>query len=161
VQDLDTDEELASVAAVSAGNNTEIGDMISRAMQRVGRQGVVTMEESRTAEDSLYVVEGMQFERGYISPYFVTDPERMIAEYETCNLLLVDKKISSAREIVGLLEMSIRSGNPLMIMAEDFEQVSVLWVHCLLERKPERKLAAAKRGALTRETWQRLPCLQA
>ena len=111
------------MAAVSAGNNEEIGDMISRAMQRVGRQGVVTMEESRTAEDSLYVVEGMQFERGYVSPYFVTDPERMIAEYENCNLLLVDKKISSAREIVGLLEMSIRSGNPLMIMAEDFEQV--------------------------------------
>ena len=106
--ELTTDEELANVAAVSAGNNSEIGDMISRAMQKVGRQGVVTMEESRTAEDSLYVVEGMQFERGYMSPYFVTDPERMIAEYENCRLLLVDKKITSAREIVGILEACIR-----------------------------------------------------
>lgn len=127
MQDLNTDEELAQVAAVSAGNNADIGDMISRAMQRVGRSGVVTMEESRTAEDSLYVVEGMQFERGYVSPYFVTDPERMMAEYESCNLLLVDKKISSAREIVGLLEQSIRSGNPLMIMAEDFEQARFIF----------------------------------
>ena len=98
----------------------------------MGRQGVVTMEESRTAEDSLYVVEGMQFERGYVSPYFVTDPERMMAEYETCNLLLVDKKISSAREIVGLLEQSIRSGNPLMIMAEDFEQARRAAPRCRL-----------------------------
>jgi chaperonin GroEL len=121
-QDLNTDEEMANVACVSAGNNKEIGGMISKAMARVGWQGVITMEESRTAEDNLYVVEGMQFERGFVSPYFVTDPERMIAEYEGCNVLLVDKKISSAREIVGLLEQSIRSGKPLMIMAEDFEQ---------------------------------------
>lgn len=96
--------------------------MICKAMQRVGRQGVVTMEESRTADDSLYVVEGMQFDRGFISPYFVTDPERMAAEYENCRVLLVDKKITSAREIVGLLEGSIRGGYPLLIMAEDFEQ---------------------------------------
>ena len=81
------------------------------------------MEESRTADDHLNVVEGMQFERGFVSPYFVTDPERMVAEYETCNVLLVDKKITTAREVVGLLEQSIRSGRPLMIMAEDFEQV--------------------------------------
>jgi chaperonin GroEL len=123
MQDLHTDDELANVASVSAGNDKDIGGMICRAMQKVGRQGVVTMEESRTAEDNLYVVEGMQFERGFISPYFVTDPERMIAEYENCNLLLIDKKVSTARELVGLLEQSIRSGNPLLIMAEDFEQV--------------------------------------
>ena len=67
----------------------------------------------------------VQFERGFVSPYFVTDPERMLAEYESCNVLLVDKKIQSAREIVGLLEQSIRSGNPLLIMAEDFEQVQL------------------------------------
>ena len=88
----------------------------------IGRAGVVTMEESRTAEDNLYVVEGMQFDRGYISPYFVTDPERMVAEYEQCRLLLVDKKISTARDIVGILEAAIRGGYPLMIMAEDIEQ---------------------------------------
>lgn len=122
VQELETDEELANVATVSAGNNAAIGDMICKAMQRVGRQGVVTMEESRTAEDNLYVVEGMQFDRGFVSPYFVTDPERMAAEYENCRVLLVDKKITSAREIVGLLEGCIRGGYPLLIMAEDFEQ---------------------------------------
>lgn len=110
------------MATVSAGNNAAIGDMICKAMQRVGRQGVVTMEESRTAEDNLYVVEGMQFDRGFISPYFVTDPERMTAEYENCRVLLIDKKVTSAREIVGLLEGSIRGGYPLLIMAEDFEQ---------------------------------------
>lgn len=79
----------------------QIGKLISDAMAKVGRQGVVTMEESRTAEDNLYVVEGMQFDRGYISPYFVTDPERMVAEYDNCRLLLVDKKISTARYIMG------------------------------------------------------------
>jgi chaperonin GroEL len=130
VQDLNTDDELANVATVSAGNDKAIGGMICSAMQKVGRQGVVTMEESRTAEDNLYVVEGMQFERGFVSPYFVTDPERMIAEYENCNLLLIDKKVSTARELVGLLEQSIRSGNPLLIMAEDFEQVCSLFGWC-------------------------------
>lgn len=117
-----SDADLANVATVSAGGNEVVGQLISDAMARVGRAGVVTMEESRTAEDHLYVVEGMQFERGYISPYFVTDPERMAAEYETCRLLLVDKKISTARDIVGILEAAIRGGYPLLIMAEDIEQ---------------------------------------
>ncbi|KAK9815213.1 hypothetical protein WJX72_000058 [[Myrmecia] bisecta] len=117
-----TDEELASVATVSAGGNEVVGQLISDAMARVGRSGVVTMEESRTAEDHLYVVEGMQFDRGYISPYFVTDPERMVAEYDNCRLLLVDKKISTARDIVQVLEAAIRGGYPLLIMAEDIEQ---------------------------------------
>ncbi|KAL4423737.1 hypothetical protein ABPG75_001038 [Micractinium tetrahymenae] len=117
-----TDEELKDVATVSAGGNEKIGQLISDAMQRVGRAGVVTMEESKTAEDSLHVVEGMQFDRGYISPYFVTDPERMVAEYENCKLLLVDKKISTARDMIGILEGAIRGGWPLLIMAEDIEQ---------------------------------------
>lgn len=117
-----TDADLANVATVSAGGNETIGQLISDAMARVGRQGVVTMEESRTAEDHLYVVEGMQFDRGYISPYFITDPERMVAEYDQCRLLLVDKKISTARDIVGILEGAIKGGYPLMIMAEDIEQ---------------------------------------
>ncbi|KAI7844899.1 hypothetical protein COHA_001548 [Chlorella ohadii] len=114
-----TDEELKDVATVSAGGNDKIGQLISDAMQRVGRAGVVTMEESKTAEDSLHVVEGMQFDRGYISPYFVTDPERM---YDNCKLLLVDKKISTARDMIGILEGAIRGGYPLLIMAEDIEQ---------------------------------------
>ncbi|DBA84690.1 hypothetical protein WJX77_004967 [Trebouxia sp. C0004] len=117
-----TDADLANVATVSAGGNEVIGQLISDAMACVGRQGVVTMEESRTAEDNLYVVEGMQFDRGYISPYFITDPERMVAEYDQCKLLLVDKKISTARDIVGILEGAIKGGYPLMIMAEDIEQ---------------------------------------
>lgn len=117
-----TDEGLADVATVSAGNNRVIGDLIASAMAKVGRGGVVTMEESRTAEDNLYVVEGMQFERGYISPYFVTDPERMVAEFENCRILLVDKKISTARDMVGILEAAIRGGFPLLVMAEDIEQ---------------------------------------
>lgn len=116
------DEELASVASVSAGGNQECGDMIANAMAKVGRKGVITMEESRGVENDLYVVEGMQFDRGYISPYFVTDPERMIAEYENCRLLLVDKKIGTARDMVGILEEAIRGGWPLLVMAEDIEQ---------------------------------------
>ena len=117
-----SDEALKDVATVSAGGNERVGQLIHDAMARVGRQGVVTMEESRTAEDSLHVVEGMQFDRGYISPYFVTDPERMVAEYENCKLLMVDKKISTARDMIGILEGAIRGGYPLLIMAEDIEQ---------------------------------------
>ncbi|KAL6759413.1 chaperonin 60B2 [Haematococcus lacustris] len=120
--EIRTDKDLANVASVSAGNNAEIGKLISDAMAKVGRQGVVTMEESKTAEDSLTFVEGMQFDRGYYSPYFVTDPERMVCEYENCRVLLVDKKISTAREIIGLLEGAIKANFPLLIMAEDVEQ---------------------------------------
>jgi len=116
------DSELADVATVSAGGNVEVGEMISNAMARVGRTGVITLEEAKSVESNLIVVEGMQFDRGYISPYFVTDPERMVTEYENCRLLLVDKKISTARDIVGILEEAIRGGFPLLIMAEDIEQ---------------------------------------
>lgn len=120
--DVHSDKDLENVASVSAGNNPEIGKLISDAMAKVGRQGVVTMEESKTAYDNLVFVEGMQFDRGYYSPYFVTDPERMVAEYENCRILLVDKKISTARDIIGILESAIRGNYPLLIMAEDIEQ---------------------------------------
>ena len=80
------DSELADVAAVSAGNNYEVGNMIAEAMSKVGRKGVVTLEEGKSAENSLYVVEGMQFDRGYISPYFVTDSEKMAVEYDNCKV---------------------------------------------------------------------------
>ncbi|CAA3023709.1 ru large subunit-binding subunit beta, chloroplastic [Olea europaea subsp. europaea] len=116
------DSELADVAAVSAGNNYEVGNMIAEAMRKVGRKGVVTLEEGRSSENSLYVVEGMQFDRGYISPYFVTDSEKMAVEYDNCKLLLVDKKITNARDLVSILEDAIRGGYPVLIIAEDIEQ---------------------------------------
>ncbi|CAO2822463.1 unnamed protein product [Amaranthus hypochondriacus] len=116
------DSELADVAAVSAGNNYEVGNMIAEAMSKVGRKGVVTLEEGKSAENSLYVVEGMQFDRGFLSPYFVTDAEKMIVEYENCKLLLVDKKITNARDLINILEDAIRGGYPVLIVAEDIEQ---------------------------------------
>ncbi|CAN4091719.1 unnamed protein product [Withania somnifera] len=108
------DSELADVAAVSAGNNYE-----------VGRKVVVTLEEGKSAENSLRIIEGMQFDRGYISPYFVTDSEKMSVEYENCKLLLVDEKITNARDLVNVLEDGIRNGYPILIIAEDIEQESL------------------------------------
>ncbi|XP_051131129.1 ruBisCO large subunit-binding protein subunit beta, chloroplastic [Andrographis paniculata] len=116
------DSELADVAAVSAGNSYEVGNMIAEALSKVGRKGVVTLEEGKSADNSLYVVEGMQFERGYISPYFVTDSEKMSVEYENCKLLLVDKKITNARDLIGVLEDAIKGAYPVLIIAEDIEQ---------------------------------------
>ncbi|XP_071712154.1 ruBisCO large subunit-binding protein subunit beta, chloroplastic-like [Rutidosis leptorrhynchoides] len=116
------DSELADVAAVSAGNNPEVGNMIADAMKRVGRQGIVTLEEGKSAENNMYVVEGMQFDRGYLSPYFVTDTEKMCVEYENCKLLLVDKKVTNARDLVAVLEDAIKGGYPIVIIAEDVEQ---------------------------------------
>ncbi|XP_007024263.2 PREDICTED: ruBisCO large subunit-binding protein subunit beta, chloroplastic [Theobroma cacao] len=116
------DSELADVAAVSAGNNYEVGNMIAEAMGKVGRKGIVTLEEGSGSENSMYVVEGMQFDRGYISPYFVTDSEKMAVEYENCKLLLVDKKITNARDLIHVLEDAIKEGYPIVIIAEDIEQ---------------------------------------
>lgn len=116
------DSELADVAAVSAGNNYEVGNMIAEAMSKVGRKGVVTLEEGNSSDNNLYVVEGMQFDRGYISPYFVTDNEKMAAEYENCKVLLVDKKITNARDLISILEDAIRGGYPIVLIAEDIEQ---------------------------------------
>merc|ERR1719183_2142610 len=98
------DEELANVASVSAGGNMEVGNMISDAMAKVGRKGVITLEEAKSVDNNLIVVEGMQFERGYISPYFVTDSERMTCDYDNCKLLLVDKKVKSARDMIVIPE---------------------------------------------------------
>ncbi|XP_048538018.1 ruBisCO large subunit-binding protein subunit beta, chloroplastic-like [Triticum urartu] len=116
------DSELVDVAAVSAGNDYAIGNMIADAVSKVGRHGVVTLEEGKSSENSLYVVEGMRFDRGYISPYFVTDGERMTVEYNNCKLLLVDKKINSAKDLITILEDAITSGYPVLIIAEDIEQ---------------------------------------
>ena len=114
-------KEIAQVATVSSGNDEEVGAMIAAAMEKVGRDGVITVEESKSLATEMEIVEGMQIDRGYLSPYFVTDSERMIAEYENMLILLVDKKISSVQELVPVLEKVARAGQPLLIIAEDIE----------------------------------------
>jgi chaperonin GroEL len=113
--------EIAQVATVSSGNDEEVGAMIAAAMDKVGRDGVITVEESKSLATELEVVEGMQIDRGYISPYFVTDAERMIAEYENMLILLTDKKITSIQDLVPVLERVARAGQPLLVIAEDIE----------------------------------------
>jgi chaperonin GroEL len=112
---------IAQVATVSSGNDEEVGAMIAEAMDKVGRDGVITVEESKSLSTEMETVEGMQIDRGYISPYFVTDAERMLAEYENAFILLVDKKISSIQDLIPTLEKIARSGQPLLIIAEDVE----------------------------------------
>ncbi len=114
-------EELANVATVSANNDREIGELISEAMERVGKDGVVTVEESRTLQTELDIVEGMQFDRGYLSPYFVTNPDRMEAVLEEPLILLHEKKISAMRDLLPLLEQVAQQGKPLLIVAEEVE----------------------------------------
>jgi chaperonin GroEL len=117
---VSTSEEVQSVAAI-AGNDREIGRTIAEAMDKVGKDGVITVEESKSATDSLEVVEGMQFDKGYISPYMVTDPERMEAVYENPLILIYEKKISSAADLVPVLEKVAAARQPLVIVAEDVE----------------------------------------
>src|SRR5512136_533098 len=114
-------EMISQVGAVSANNDKTIGGIIAEAMKKVGKDGVITVEEAKSIETSLEVVEGMQFDRGYLSPYFVTDPERMEAELNDCLILLNEKKISSMKDLLPLLEQVAKSGRPLLIIAEDVE----------------------------------------
>lgn len=114
-------KEVAQVGTVSANNDEEIGQIIAEAMEKVGKDGVITVEEAKGLETSLEIVEGMQFDRGYLSPYFVTDPERMEAVLEDAFILLHEKKISSMKDMLPLLEQVARSGKPLLIVAEDVE----------------------------------------
>jgi chaperonin GroEL len=116
-----TKEELTNVATVSANNDREIGELISAAMEQVGKDGVVTVEESRTIQTELDIVEGMQFDRGYLSPYFVTHPDRMEAILEDVLILLHEKKISSMRDLLPLLEQCVGAGRALLIVAEDVD----------------------------------------
>lgn len=115
------EKEIAQVGTISANNDKEIGEMLSQAMAKVGREGVITVEESKTAQTELEVVEGMQFDRGYLSPYFVTNAERMEAVLENAYVLIYDKKISSMKDMIGVLEGVAKSGRPLLIIAEDVE----------------------------------------
>ena len=112
---------IAQVGTISANSDSSIGDIIAEAMERVGKEGVITVEEGSGLENELSVVEGMQFDRGYLSPYFINKPDTMVAELDSPLLLLVDKKISNIRELLPVLEAVAKSGRPLLIVAEDVE----------------------------------------
>ncbi|HKE57986.1 MAG TPA: chaperonin GroEL, partial [Pyrinomonadaceae bacterium] len=114
-------EELTNVATVSANNDREIGQLISEAMEQVGKDGVVTVEESKTLQTELEIVEGMQFDRGYLSPYFITNADRMEAVLDEPLILLHEKKISAMRDLLPLLEQTVGAGRALLIVAEDIE----------------------------------------
>jgi chaperonin GroEL len=114
-------KEIAQVGTISANNDKQIGDMIAEAMEKVGREGVITVEESKTAETTLDVVEGMQFDRGYLSPYFITNAERMEAVLEDAYVLIYEKKISAMKDLIPLLESVAQQHKPLLIIAEEVE----------------------------------------
>src|SRR5690349_13204690 len=114
-------KEIAQVGAISANNDKEIGDLIAEAMEKVGKDGVITVEEAKGLETTLETVEGMQFDRGYVSPYFVTDPEKMEAALEDALILIHDKKISAMKDLLPVLEKVAQQGRPLLIIAEDVE----------------------------------------
>jgi len=116
-----SEKEIAQVATISSNNDTTIGKIIAEAMEKVGKEGVITVEESKTAETTLDVVEGMQFDRGYLSPYFVTNPEKMEASLESPYILIFDKKISSMKDLLPLLEKVVQRNKPLVIVAEEVE----------------------------------------
>ncbi len=120
-KDVETKEQIASTAAISAGGDQEVGDLIAEAMDKVGKEGVITVEESNTFGLELELTEGMRFDKGYISPYFVTDPERMEAELEDPYILIANSKISSVKDVLPILEKVMQSGKPLVILAEDVE----------------------------------------
>ena len=120
-KDLPDAEQIANVGSISANNDREIGEKIAEAMDKVGKDGVITVEESKTAETFLETVEGMQFDRGYLSPYFVTNSDNMEAELEDPYILIYDKKITNMKDLLPLLEKVVQTGKPVMIIAEDVE----------------------------------------
>jgi chaperonin GroEL len=120
-KEVKSNEEIAQVGTISSNNDLEIGGLIAEAMDKVGNNGVITIEESKTAETSLDVVEGMQFDRGYLSPYFVNNAEKMEVGFDDALLLITDKKISNLKELVPILEKTMQTNKPLLILAEDVE----------------------------------------
>ena len=115
------EKEVAQVGSISANSDTSIGEIIANAMAKVGKEGVITVEEGKSLDNELDVVEGMQFDRGYLSPYFITNQDSMSAELEEPYVLLYDKKISNIRDLLPTLEAVAKSGKPLLIIAEDIE----------------------------------------
>ena len=120
-KDVETKEQIASVAAISAGGDQSVGDIIAEAMDKVGKEGVITVEESNTFGIDLELTEGMRFDKGYISAYFVTDAERMETVLDDPYILVANQKISSVKDLLPLLEKVMQSGKPLLIIAEDID----------------------------------------
>ena len=118
---VQSSDEIAQVATISANGDKSVGEMIAQAMQRVGNEGVITVEEAKTAVTELDVVEGMQFDRGYLSPYFITNADKMVAELEDPYILIHEKKLSSLQAMLPVLEAVVQTGKPLLIVAEDVE----------------------------------------
>lgn len=143
---VNTKEEIAQVAAISAGNNKEIGDLIAEAMEKVGHDGVISVEESKSFGTNLKVVEGMQFDKGYISPYFVTDPERMEAVLEDAYVFCCNKKINLISDLVPLLEQVARDGKSLLLIAEDIEGEALATLVVNTMRKVLRAVAVKAPG---------------
>ncbi|MBQ4123928.1 chaperonin GroEL [bacterium] len=145
-QSVDSQEKLAQVASISAGNNDEVGKLVAEAMEKVGHDGVITVEESKSTGTNLKVVEGMQFDKGYISPYFVTDPERMEAVLEDAYVLCVNKKINLIADLVPVLEQVARDGRSLLIIAEDIEGEALATLVVNTMRKVLRAVAVKAPG---------------
>ena len=120
-QAITTSEEIAQVGTISANGDRTIGEYLARAMEKVGNEGVITVEDAKGLETELEVVEGMQFDRGYLSPYFVTNPEKMNCEFDNPYILLYDKKLSNLQPLIPVLESIVQSSRPLLIIAEDIE----------------------------------------
>src|SRR5215217_923797 len=118
---IENSSEISQVGTISANNDTEIGKMIADAMDKVGKDGVITVEEAKGTETEVKTVEGMQFDRGYLSPYFVTNPEKMEADLENAFILIYDKKVSTMKELLPVLEQVVQTGRPLVIVAEDVD----------------------------------------
>ncbi len=145
-QSVDSKEKLAQVATISSGNNEEIGKLVAEAMEKVGHDGVITVEESKSTGTNLKVVEGMQFDKGYISPYFVTDAERMEAVLEDAYVLCVNKKINLIADLVPVLEQVARDGRSLLIIAEDVEGEALATLVVNTMRKVLRAVAVKAPG---------------
>jgi len=137
-------KKIEQVASVSANNDSEIGKLIAEAMGKVKKEGVVTVEESKSSDTTVDVVEGMQFDRGYISPYFVTDTEKMECILESPNILIYDKKISTMKDLLPILESSLQTGKPLLIIAEDVDSEALA---TLVVNKLRGSLRVAAKGS--------------
>ena len=120
----DDNKKIEQIASISANNDAEIGKLIANAMAKVKKEGVITVEEAKGTETTVEIVEGMQFDRGYISPYFVTNADKMEAVLERPHILIYDKKISNMKELLPILEKQVQTGNPLLIISEAYQQPS-------------------------------------